>query len=218
MTDGDGLIAQIAPPGIGIAEAAIGDHEAELFPEEAAYVATSVASRRREFATGRMLARRALAVLGVPPAVLLRGADGSPRWPDGFVGSITHTKARAAAVAARHEDYSSIGIDIEIVSRVPWAIMPKVTVAAERRAFEVARDPQLLLALIFSAKEAWFKCQFPLTRLYLGFEDAEITVDWSRGTFDLCRTPGARGIDPQGQGRFVRGDDTVATLMTLPRR
>ena len=218
MTADFGFIAQIAPPGTCVAEAPIGDHETDLFPEEASYIATSVASRRREFATGRMLARQALAALGVPATALPRGPSGVPCWPDGFVGSITHTKSQAAALAARQTEFSGVGIDIEIVSRVPWAIMSKVTVVAEQRALAAAANPQLLLALIFSAKEAWFKCQFPLTRAYLGFEDAEIAVDWSRGTFDLRRTPGARGIDPPGQGRFIRGDDTVATLITMPSR
>jgi 4'-phosphopantetheinyl transferase EntD len=44
-----------------------------LFPEEAVVVAGAVARRRREFATVRACARRALARLGHPPVPLLPG-------------------------------------------------------------------------------------------------------------------------------------------------
>src|SRR5258707_403796 len=116
----EALIARIVPDGIGVAEALIGDHEAALFPVETAQIAAAVPSRRREFATGRMLARRALRAIGGPEIALISGTDRAPRWPDGFVGSITHTASRAAAAVARLEDFAGIGIDIEIVSRISW--------------------------------------------------------------------------------------------------
>jgi len=214
------LIARIVPNGTGVAEAPIGDHEAALFPAEAAQIATAVPSRRREFATGRMLARRALRAIGGPEIALPSGTDRAPLWPDGFVGSITHTASRAAATVARREDFAGIGIDIEITSRISWRVMPRITTETERCALDIAADRQFLLALIFSAKEAWFKCQFPLTGLYLDFTDAEVTVDWAQSAFDIRKCPDAGGIDPVGwaQGHFTRGDDLAATIVTLPSR
>jgi 4'-phosphopantetheinyl transferase EntD len=214
------LIAQIAPNGTTVAEAPIGDHEATLFPVEAAQIVKAVPSRRGEFATGRILARRALRAIGGPEIALISGTDRAPRWPDGFVGSITHTASRAAAAVARQADFAGIGIDIEIVSRISWRVMPRITTETERRVLETAADRQFLLALIFSAKEAWFKCQFPLTGVYLDFTDAEVTVDLAHSVFDVRRCPGVGGIDPLGwaQGRFARGDDLAATVVTLPSR
>lgn len=68
---------------------------APLCPEEAAAVACSVEKRRREFAAVRVCARSAMTALGLPPQSVLPGERGAPRWPDGFVGSMTHCERYA---------------------------------------------------------------------------------------------------------------------------
>jgi 4'-phosphopantetheinyl transferase EntD len=73
--------------------------------------------RLHELENGRHVARRALALLGVPAAEIPVGDDRSPRWPDGIVGSITHATAEggsyAAAAVARASDVVALGIDAE---------------------------------------------------------------------------------------------------------
>src|SRR4051794_10899097 len=54
--------------------------------------------RRREFALGRACARAALKGLGHGDAVIGKSANGAPIWPDGIIGSITHTASYAAAL------------------------------------------------------------------------------------------------------------------------
>src|SRR5690606_8339287 len=84
-----------------------------LWCEEAALVKNAVETRRRQFEAGRSAAREALASFGVRAQPILRGAVGEPLWPDGFVGSITHTRSVAAAAVASRDDFQGIGIDID---------------------------------------------------------------------------------------------------------
>ena len=104
------VLAALPPAGIAAVEAFDDDIPARLFPEEEALVARSVDKRRREFTTARRCAREALARLGVPPAPILPGERGAPRWPAGVVGSMTHCAGyRAAAVARPAPTCGSIG-------------------------------------------------------------------------------------------------------------
>ena len=77
------VLEQILPPGVVVVETFRDEPGVALFPEEEAVVARAVGKRRREFSSGRACARAALARLGVPPAPLLPGLRGAPRWPDG---------------------------------------------------------------------------------------------------------------------------------------
>ncbi len=78
------------------------DVEAELWPDESVAVERAMASRRREYATTRDCARRALAQLGIAARAIPTLADGAPGWPDGVIGSLTHCRGfRGAAVAWR---------------------------------------------------------------------------------------------------------------------
>ena len=57
----------IVPAGASCAESFGYLPDAKIFPEESVLVGHAVEKRRREFATGRTLARRALTALGVQP-------------------------------------------------------------------------------------------------------------------------------------------------------
>jgi 4'-phosphopantetheinyl transferase EntD len=211
------LIARLLPAGIGIAEAAVADYAAGLFPEEAAYIAKAVSKRRNEFSTGRMLARRALHTVGGPQVAIPSGEYMAPVWPAGFVGSITHTSSHAAAAVARAADLQGIGIDLEVVSRVSLSLVSKIATEQEQEVLRASAEPVRDLALLYSAKESWFKCQYPLTKTYLGFEDAAILFDWSNGEFAVRLTQEGNGIDlaSRARCRFAFDDQHVATTATL---
>ena len=113
MHSANEVIANLLPPYVAVAEGVIADGQADLWPEEAAYVANAVEKRRREFACGRHFARRCFRALGRPDGPLPANPDRSPRWPDGLVGSITHTDTYCAAAVARADDIAGIGIDVE---------------------------------------------------------------------------------------------------------
>ena len=86
-----GYFAMLLDPRIAVAEAALGDEPPDLPADEAISMVRAVPRRRVEFATGRLCARRAMAALGHARVSIPRAQDRVPIWPDGIVGSITHT-------------------------------------------------------------------------------------------------------------------------------
>jgi 4'-phosphopantetheinyl transferase EntD len=156
--------------------------------EEEPLIARSVAKRRNEFVTVRHCARLALRQLGLPPVPILKGDKGEPLWPDGVVGSLTHCTGYRGAVVARRPAVRSVGIDAEPHDVLPDGVLDVVTLVEERH--EIAALPAGLHwdRILFCAKEATYKAWFPLTKRWLGFEDAHITfdvdVDGSGGTFE----------------------------------
>jgi 4'-phosphopantetheinyl transferase EntD len=157
-------------------------------PEEEPLIAKSVAKRRNEFVTVRHCARVALGQLGFPPVPILKGDKGQPCWPDGVVGSLTHTQGYRGAVIGRRSAVRSVGIDAEPHGVLPDGVLNAVSLPAERH--EIGALPGELHwdRILFCAKEATYKAWFPLTERWLGFEDAHITF----------------GVDPSGvTGTFV---------------
>jgi 4'-phosphopantetheinyl transferase EntD len=73
--------------------------------------------RLRELRTGRDYAKRALSEFGFDNVQLPIGADRSPVWPRGAIGSITHTggptKNHCAVAVGLSAEIRAIGIDIE---------------------------------------------------------------------------------------------------------
>jgi 4'-phosphopantetheinyl transferase EntD len=146
-------------------------------PEEEPLIAKSVAKRRNEFITARHCARLALRQLGQQPVPILKGEKGEPCWPDGIVGSLTHCQGFRGAVVGRQGGVRSVGIDAEPHDVLPGGVVDVVTIMEERH--EIAALPQGLHwdRILFCAKEATYKAWFPLTRRWLGFEDAHVVFD-----------------------------------------
>ena len=156
----------------------------EPLPEEVRHAAGWAPARQREFAAARVAARRALARLGVEAGGLVPHADRSPRWPDGIVGSITHTRDLCLVAVARRGRLASVGIDVERVSAATTDIEELVCTPAERPWLDAQPAAQrgANVRLFFSAKEAFYKCQYPLTKTYLDFQDVELAIGGD-GTF-----------------------------------
>ena len=74
---------------------------------------SSVAKRRETFRMGRSAAHRALQVLDADTQPILAGPLRDPRWPDGIVGSISHTDDVGLALVAPADETDGVGIDIE---------------------------------------------------------------------------------------------------------
>jgi 4'-phosphopantetheinyl transferase EntD len=181
-----GVIEEIVPKSAASAESFGGSLGTGLFPEEATLVARATEKRRREFTTGRECARGALASLGITPAPILRGYRGAPVWPDGIVGSITHCAGYCAAAAARTQDLLTIGLDAEPNAALPGGVLELISLPAERaRLRELAATAPAISwdRLLFCAKEAVYKAWFPLTGQWLGFADADITIDATERAF-----------------------------------
>jgi 4'-phosphopantetheinyl transferase EntD len=222
-----GVIERVLPEGdVSWAEAFDDPPEAEseLFPEEEALLTKAVDKRRREFTTGRHCARRALAALGVAAGPILRGPRGEPQWPDGVAGSITHCAGYRAAAVAPAAAIATLGIDAE-----PHEPLPDGVLATIARGPELAHLRDLARChptvawdrLLFCGKEAVYKAWFPLARRWLGFEDAEVTIDPDGGTFTArFLVPGpALGGTPLGavEGRWHATPALLATAIAVSR-
>ena len=182
------MIEEILPATVASTEMFEDPPDVRLFPEEEAVLARAVGKRRREFATARACARDALARLGLPPAPILPGEQGAPQWPQGIAGSITHCSGYRAAAVASARNILTIGVDAESDGALPDGVLDVVSLPAERarlRDLASAAPGTSWDRLLFSAKEATYKAWFPLTRRWLGFEDADITISPADGIFQV---------------------------------
>jgi len=179
------------PSNVAVLVSAVDETLEGLLPEELALVARAVPKRQHEFATGRRLARRLLANLGCREEPLLADGDRVPRWPAGIVGSISHGHGLCAVAAAPRGAIRGLGIDVEEADAVRPELWRRVLRPEEEkwlRAQPDARQLQLA-AVFFSAKEALYKAQFPLTGARLGFHDVLVELDPAGSGFQ-AQTPG----------------------------
>jgi 4'-phosphopantetheinyl transferase EntD len=150
-----------------------------LLPEERQYVARAMSKRVQEFAAGRVCARAALTQLGYPTVALPMGDDRAPRWPAGATGSITHTNGFCAAVAATTARIRALGLDVEPAASVKPELWHRIC-GPDELAVVQSQDAGTAIetaTLIFSVKEAFYKCQHTLTGQWLGFSDISITIE-----------------------------------------
>ncbi len=161
-----------------------------LLPGEGAGMGRAVPERLQEFAAGRLCARRAMAEFGIVDFALRMSDDRQPLWPDGFAGSITHTAGFCAAAVAPRRQVHALGLDSEVVGDVRLEIWPRICLPIELawvRSLS-ASERAAAVTLIFCAKEAFYKCQYPLAGERLNFQDVGIeAAGWgaSEGAFRI---------------------------------
>jgi 4'-phosphopantetheinyl transferase EntD len=194
-----------------------------LFDVEVQAGRTFASDRLGEFAAGRVCAHAALYAAGCEEPVVPSGSDRAPAWPNGFVGSITHTRGYYAAAAVDRFVYRSIGIDAETIERVTEDLWPTLLtspeIAALTRRPGAARGREA--AVVFSAKEAFYKCQSPLTQMWIDFHDVSVTLEYDgdrAGAFTvhpLSTSCVQRFAGIRLAGRFAFDGDLVLTGMGL---
>jgi 4'-phosphopantetheinyl transferase EntD len=182
-----------------------------------------------DFCCGRMCARRALAEFGIAGFDLLSAEDRQPIWPPGLIGSITHTDGFAAAVVAERRIAAGLGLDVERIEAVRSELWQPICTPEElERLRALPNDERALTgALTFVAKEAFFKCQYPLAGERFGFDEVELErATWSPtgGDFHL-RVQRASNLDrflpPAAQRRLSghctrRGPYLIAAVALAP--
>jgi 4'-phosphopantetheinyl transferase EntD len=166
------------PAGAVVAELREPGDPSLLLPAEASHLGRSVAQRVLEFAAGRICARRALAEFGITDFALEVGAQRQPLWPEWMAGSITHTTGICAAVAAPRCIALALGIDSEVRGEVKRDLWPRIFMPEEIAWLQSLALSQRdsAAAAMFCAKEAFYKCQFPMTRERLDFFAVSIEV------------------------------------------
>ena len=122
--------------------------------------------RRQEVVAGRQAAHAALAAIGVHAESIGQGPSGQPLFPMTACGSISHSQDVAVAVVGLRHRFRAVGVDIDDGRPLGEAAAKGVTWEAELARLQPVlglptRDA--IHSFVFSAKEAVFKCQFPLT-------------------------------------------------------
>lgn len=214
-------VEKLFPPGVIAFEFCGVASPADLLPSERECVAYAVEKRVREFAAGRLCARAALSALGHELVPLLIGPDRVPAWPPGIVGSITHTDRYCVAVVGLDTQFAAIGVDAECVGAVSPSLWPLTLRAEELDSLQSLGEAARLqmTTMIFSAKEAFYKCQYVLTRRWLGFE--EVVVNIAGDTFELSvveATHPVRCVPNPWMGRFTFDEAVVVAGIAAERR
>lgn len=212
----------LLPAGVVLRAGAILPDEPPAHPkEEAALAGATAESRIREHRAGRRFAREALRVAGVPNDPLLNGPDGAPLWPEGWLGSITHGREAAAAAVARTADVAALGIDLERVDRVKERL--RKMVLSETEALALQKDwrgnEDRFTALVFSAKEAFFKAQWPVCRSHPAWKDVVISAMPNAPEFSVS-APGPstpEGLHWLGRHAFHQGHVLTAVWLVSAR-
>ena len=211
------MIAEILPEKVQSAEAFDDLADVSLFPEEEAVIRKAVTKRRQEFSTVRYCARQALARLGCAAVPLVPGERGAPLWPSGVVGSMTHCAGYRAAAAAHHTDIAAIGIDAEPHAPLPDGVLDAIARSEEQESLRhlTSSVPGTYWdRLLFSAKESTYKAWYPLTRTWLDFEGASITIDPRTNTFHTRIVVNAGADAPRHfHGRWLVDDDLLITAI-----
>lgn len=205
----EAMASGIVPQGVVVVcRDVLGDTSA-LFAEERLAIARAVPRRQAEFAAGRMAARAAMGMLGQPPVCIPAGADRAPLWPQGFAGSISHCRTAVVAAAARGGRF--IGIDVE--EAVPLERELWDTVCTPRELEWLKTRGGVWAKIVFSAKEAVYKAQYPITGRLLEFSAVELALD-PAGRFS-ARVHADRALIVEG--RFGISDEFVFAFATARR-
>lgn len=129
--------------------------------------------RLRRFLAGRYCASKALEAAGSAQRSVGRDPrSGAPLFPEGYCGSISHTQDHACAIAVASGRWAGVGLDIELESERP----PEQLVLSVREREEALAAPQREFStlLAFSAKESFYKAQWPLSQTFVDFTEVEL--------------------------------------------
>jgi 4'-phosphopantetheinyl transferase EntD len=135
-------------------------------------------------------------------------------WPEGVVGSITHSTGRCVAAVGFADEWCGVGIDVERVDADAADLLPIIASDSE-----MARPSTLptahLATVLFSAKEAAFKA---LTGQWVStpeFDDIDVLLEESTGVFRAQVLTAAPRMPSALEGRFSLRDGWVRTAVSL---
>ena len=120
---------------------------------------------------------------------------GSPCGPRTWWAASRTRRISAPPSSPQKRSVKAIGIDAEVAASVTEKLWPRLFLGPEIEWLHSLTMTQRLsaAALLFSAKEAFYKCQYPLVRQSLGFHDVLVCLPhWVAGASD-----GTFLIEPQ---------------------
>ncbi|CAN5807117.1 4'-phosphopantetheinyl transferase superfamily protein [soil metagenome] len=165
-----------------------------LLDEERTVVARTVARRRTEFASGRVLLRTLLGRSVVIP----RDPNGAPRLPHGMCGSVAHDHRFVVAAIGAEPHVRALGIDIEPMTSLDGDVADAIL-----RADDDTDDPMLAFVLKEAAYKAWSEPGRPL----LDHVDVQLSITGTR--FTAAVAPDGRRLS----GAFAEVEDRWIALV-----
>lgn len=151
----------------------------QQLPEELRY---SAPKRQHAFLAGRYCAAHALQQLGLnDPSqewrLMTRHPDGSPTWPIGYTGSISHHHGIALAWAAPCTKYTQLGLDLEGIISLERAKKLQTRVLHQTEiqlGHSLGYSAACWFTLLFSCKESLYKLLSHHAGRVMPFQAAEI--------------------------------------------
>jgi 4'-phosphopantetheinyl transferase EntD len=185
---------------------------AQLLPEELAGTEKMVKLRLDEFTHGRHCARAALHKLGLPTTAIPRSTDRQPLWPQGTVGSISHSGAVAAAAVSHSGRLLGLGLDIETEQPMDAELIHMIC-----RPDEHIGSNYQQAKLVFSIKEAIYKCIYPLVGSYIDFQQVKVNFEEKQQCFTASADTDACDPDLMSRlkGRYRSSDGFILSSAWL---
>jgi len=212
---------RLLEPGVCGFATAIPAAAAELLAAEREAARPFNEPRMAEFAAGRHCAHRALTQLGVRDVAVPARPDRSPLWPPDIIGSISHSRTCAVAIAARATDHLlSLGVDVEETEAIEDELAELIGSPPEYALMlgPGQVQPELACRLLFSLKEAAFKCLYQWSGEFLDFADLRLLAMGSERMFAMARLEKPTGETAQRVvGRFVAGPEHICCTAALHR-
>ncbi|WP_019448442.1 4'-phosphopantetheinyl transferase superfamily protein [Cupriavidus sp. BIS7] len=178
--------------------------------------------RQGQYRAGRHCARHALARAGAGNDAPPMGSDGLPVWPKDWIGSISHTRGKAVALASATSHAVALGVDVECWQRPDRAAEIASSVARPQDIEAVSARARLSMAssvtLLFSAKESLYKALYPTVRRFFDFDAARLAACGS-DYIDLALACDWHARWPRGTEfrlTFATGSTWVVTALHLP--
>lgn len=177
LQDLQSAMQAMAPANVMLGCRRIGNTDDQLLSmAEAASIVSLLPARRQASGAARHVARQLLRDMGSTDFDVLRGHDGAPLFPQGFIGSLAHDDHLAVAALARSQHWRMLGIDIEPSLPLPEELVELVIQPEDNLA---GSDDLLAGRILFAVKEAVYKASFPSGKKILNYD--EIHVDLARG-------------------------------------
>ncbi len=181
---------------------------------------SAVTKRKAEYIAGRYCAIQSLKTLGTPaPQDISTNENRSPNWPEGYIGSITHSKGFASAAISEKKYIRAIGIDSELLIKERTASNVHSHVLTENEKHDdnlwITGNFREYLTLVFSAKESIYKCLNPLVNQFFDFRDACISFDENKPnefSYTLLKTLSPEFSERfQGKGQYLIDGEFIHT-------
>ena len=215
-SDLEQVLRRMLPREISVRCATVVDRSALLPEQERAYLDNAVSSRRAEFSTGRLLVASQLKEFGIVGVPVRRGIMNEPIWPDGIVGSISHTSEICVVVMGRSTDISFLGVDVEFgnadVSKIESLVL------SERELLDVssldAPDRARRVRMAFCTKESVFKAIYPVLHRFIDFPEVTIQCSDHTETFSAVSETDRElnSLLRDGCGRFRVDQSLIVSL------